>query len=326
MPDWIGRGSTRAARRAPLYDYLRTRHPGDVILEGSSLRLANNRSVVVSDARTGFIDYATGETGNPIDFLVNYLGYGFQDAVAELCGYMSLPTDLQAGTINVGDLTGYAPPAGASTPPPASGRTATPQAAPPKPFAPPPPVQGPYRRLFAYLVHRRGIPAWLVQRLVDSGLLYEDAAHGNAVFMNAARTYAELRGTVPGRPFHGLAPGSGTEEFWWFKPGPPASPVTAAFICEGAIDAMSLYLLRQRQPLPPGDNPMYCSIGGVANQQRVDVIKSCMGAAGRPVFLAVDNDPAGQKCRERTPGCPTLVPRLKDWNADLLSSLPTLTA
>lgn len=326
MPDWIGRGSTRAARRAPLYDYLKNRRPGDVILEGSSLRLANNRSVVVSDARTGFIDYSTGETGNPIDFLVRYLGYGFQDAVAELCRYMSLPTDLQAGTINVGDLIGYAPPAGASTPPPASGRTTSPQAAPPKPFAPPPPVQGPYRRLFAYLVHQRGIPAWLVQRLVDDGLLYEDATHGNAVFINAARTYAELRGTVPGRPFHGLAPGSGTEEFWWFKPGPPASPVTAAFICEGAIDAMSLYLLRQRQPLPPGDNPMYCSIGGVANQQRVDVIKSCMGAAGRPVVLAVDNDPAGEKCRERNPGCPALVPKLKDWNADLLGPSPTLTA
>lgn len=310
MPDWIGRGSTRAARRAPLYDYLKTRRPGDVILEGSSLRLANNRSVVVSDARTGFIDYSTGETGNPIDFLVRYLGYGFQDAVAELCGYMSLPTDL----LNVGDLIGYAPP----TAPPAAVRAPPPQAAPPKPFVPPPPVQGPYRRLFAYLVHRRGIPAWLVQRLVDSGLLYEDAAHGNAVFMNAARTYAELRGTVPGRPFHGLAPGSGTEEFWWFKPGPPASPVTAAFICEGAIDAMSLYLLRQRQPLPPGDNPMYCSIGGVANQQRIDVIKSCMGAAGRPRSCPATprNRPELQDAcshtlffhLRRTPSCPAPVP------------------
>lgn len=44
MPDWIGRGSTRVTRRAPLYDCLKTRRPGDVILEGSSLRLANNRS------------------------------------------------------------------------------------------------------------------------------------------------------------------------------------------------------------------------------------------------------------------------------------------
>lgn len=317
MPDWIGRGSTRAARRASLYDYLKTRRPGDVILEGSSLRLAKDHSVVVSDSRTGYIDYATGETGNPIDFLVRYLDYGFQDAVAELCGYMSLPTDLQAGTINVGDLMGYAPPDKAPAGPPTAGRAASPPVAtPPKPFAPPPRVQGPYRRVFAYLTQRRGIPAWLVQRLVDGGLLYEDAAHGNAIFINAARTYAELRGTVPGRPFHGLAPGSGTEEFWWFKPGPPASHVTAAFVCEAAIDALSLYLLRQRQPLPPGDNPMYCSIGGASNQKRVDVIKSCMGAAGLPVVIAVDNDTAGEKCRQRNPECPALVPRLKDWKKD----------
>lgn len=322
MPNRIGHGSVRAVRRAPLFDYLKAKHPNDVILEGSSLRLARNHSVVVSEAYTGFIDYSTGDSGNAIDCLINYLGYDFPDAVTELCGYMGIPTDLPDETINVRDLTDYKPPGAAPghlAGPMASGSQPGPQqAASPKPFAPPPPVQGPYRRLFAYLTQQRGIPAWLVQRLVDGGLLYEDAAHGNAVFMNAAKTYAEVRGTVPGKPFHGLAPGSSQEDFWWFKPGLPASPVTAAFVCEGAIDAMSLYLLRQ--PLPPGDNPMYCSIGGVANQQRIDMIKSCMGAAGRPTILAVDNDPAGEKCRQRNPGCCTLVPRLKDWNADLLAA------
>lgn len=330
MPDWIGHGSVRAVRRAPLFDYLKAKHPNDVILEGSSLRLACNRSVVVSSTRTGFIDYSTGDSGNAIDCLTRYLDYDFLDAATDLCEYMGIPMDLQDETINVGDLTDYKPPGtapGHLAGPMASGSQPRPQqAAPPKPFAPPAPVQGPYRRLFAYLTQQRGIPAWLVQRLVDGGLLYEDAAHGNAVFINQAKTYAELRGTMTGKPFHGLAPGSGTEEFWWFKPGPPASPVTAAFICEGAIDAMSLYLLRQRQPLPPGDNPMYCSIGGVANQQRIDMIKSCMGAAGRPVIIAVDNDPAGEKCRQRNPGCCTLVPRLKDWNAVLLSPMPQLVS
>lgn len=324
IPDWIGQGSKRAARRAPLYDYLKARRPGDVILEGGSLRLAKDRSVVVSDAYTGYIDYATGETGNPVDFLVRYLGYGFQDAVAELCGYMSLPTDLQAGTINVGDLTGYAPPD--AGPPAIKTSPGTPPAAAPRPFAPPPPVQGPYARLFGYLVHQRGIPAQLVQELVDRRLLYQDAAHGNAVFIDPDRTYAELRGTVPGVPFHGLAPGSDPEGFWWFKPGGPSGAPTGAFICEGAIDALSLYLLRLKLPLPPGDDPMYCSIGGVANQKRIDRIRSVMDSAGLPTVLAVDNDPAGEKCRERNPGCHTLVPRSKDWNAVLLGPSPTLTA
>lgn len=323
-PGWIGRGSTRAARRAPLYDYLKTRRPGDVILEGSSLRLARNRSVVVSDACPGYIDYATGETGNPVDFLVRYLDYSFQDAVTELCGYMSLPTDLQAETISVGNLIGYAPPGRPPAAPPATGRAASARAA-PRPFAPPPPVQGPYRRLFAYLTQQRGIPAWLVRELVERNQLYQDAAHGNAVFIDPDRTYAELRGTAPGAPFHGLAPGSDPEGFWWFKPGGPTGAPTGAFVCEGAIDALSLYLLRLRMPPPPGDDPMYCSIGGVANQKRIDRIKAIMDSAGRPAVLAVDNDPAGEKCRKRNPGCYALVPRLKDWNEVLLGPSPTLT-
>lgn len=191
---------------------------------------------------------------------------------------------------------------------------------PPKPFTPPPPIQGPYRQMFAYLTQQRGIPATLIQELVDRKLLYQEAGHNNMVFINQAGTYAEVRGTVSGKPFHGMVSGSDPSDFWWFKPGPPASPVTAAFICEAAIDAISLYLLRQRLSLPTGDNPMYCSIGGVSNQQRIDNIKCCMGAAGRPVILAVDNDPAGEKCRERNPDCHILVPRLKDWNADLLAT------
>lgn len=140
------------------------------------------------------------------------------------------------------------------------------------------------------------------------------------VFIDPSRTYAELRGTVPGISFHGMAPGSDTTGFWWFKPGDPGSTVTAAFICEAAIDAISLHLLRQRFPLPPGNNPMYCSIGGVANQRRIDAIKAVMAAAGKPTVLAVDNDDAGERCRQRNPDCYALVPRLKDWNADLLEA------
>lgn len=332
MPaDWVGRGSTRAARCAPLFDYLRAKHPGDVILEGSSLRLTCNRSVVVSDACTGFIDFATGESGNAVDCLIWHLDYTFQDAVTALCEYMNIPTDLPAKSISIKDLTDYEPTgrpprraAGTLAGPPAllsgnqvglHGVLGTAR----KPFAPPPPLQGAYRQLFAYLIQQRGIPAWLVQKLVDDGLLYQEATHNNMVFINLARTYAEVRGTLPGKPFHGLVSGSDTEGFWWFKPQGPQSAPTAAFVCEGAIDAISLHLLRQRLSLPTGDNPMYCSIGGVANQRRIDMIKSCMGAAGRPMIIAVDNDEAGEKCRLRNPDCYLLTPRRKDWNADLLA-------
>lgn len=331
MPNWVGKPAIWRARRTNLYDYLLEYHPNGVTQEGDSLRLNRNHSVSIKIGWSGYKDFATGETGNAVECLMRFFDYGFKDAVAALAVYDGMAEedlDIPEGNLGIPtevvklhglpEATGTAPgPQGISPPPVLRQNPQKPPPA-PKPFVPPEPFQGPYRQLFAYLVQQRGIPAGLVQRLVDGGLLYQDAAHGNAVFINQAKTYAELRGTMTGKPFHGLAPGSSQEDFWWFKPGLPASPVTAAFVCEGAIDAMSLYLLRQ--PLPPGDNPMYCSIGGVANQQRIDMIKSCMGAAGRPTILAVDNDPAGEKCRQRNPDCSTLLPTLKDWNADLLAA------
>lgn len=43
---------------------------------------------------------------------------------------------------------------------------------------------------------------------------------------------------------------------------------------------------------------------------------------GLTTTLTVDDDPAGEKCRERNPGCYALTPQLKDWNADLLAQPP----
>ena len=62
---------------------------------------------------------------------------------------------------------------------------------------------------------------------------------------------------------------------------------------------------------------MFCSIAGVANQQRIDRIKAGMDAAGLETVLAVDNDEAGEQCRQRNPECKHIVPKNKDWNDDL---------
>lgn len=335
MPEWVSHDAIVAARRTPLlYDFLLTEHPNDVIQEGDSLRLVCNHSVSIKRGYPAFNDFATEESGNPIDCLVRYFGYPFLDAATAFCEFAGIPTDLQSDSI---DLQALQPPGQTTTPPgTTAGASVSPSAAvtPPniagcpqsspdatkKPFAPPPPVQGPYRQLFAYLTQQRGIPAGMVQQLVDDGLLYQEAGHNNMVFINPSRTYAELRGTLTDRPFHGVVSGSDTMGFWWFKPGAPGSIVTAAFICEGAIDAISLPLLRQRFLLPPGDNPMYCSIGGVTNQQRIDTIKAVMSSVGKQTILAVDNDDAGERYRQKNPDCYTLVPKLKDWNADLLAA------
>ena len=172
-------------------------------------------------------------------------------------------------------------------------------------------LQVPYRQLYAYLTQQRGIPATLIQRLIDWGLLYQEKDHANMVFIDPARSFAELRGSNSFKPFHQVM-FSDPAAFWWFKSGDLDSNATVAYVCESAIDAISLYLLQGDSK----DNGLYCSIGGVANQQRIDRIKAGMGAAGCKTVIAVDNDQAGEDCRQRNPDCPAIIPKRKDWNED----------
>ena len=61
----------------------------------------------------------------------------------------------------------------------------------------------------------------------------------------------------------------------------------------------------------------YISIGGVAKQPAIDRIKGQI----KNTVLAVDNDPAGQTCRDRNPELLCILPVSKDWNEDLQRGL-----
>ena len=96
--------------------------------------------------------------------------------------------------------------------------------------------------------------------------------------------------------------------FWWFKYGDEKEK--AVFICESAIDAISLYeIYRLTNQLFPA---VFVSIGGVAKQQTIDRLK-----AKKKIIIAVDNDDAGNQCRNRNGNTKSYIPRLKDWNEDL---------
>ena len=92
MPQWVSPEAIRSARRAPLYDYLLSRHPADVRRKGNSLRLRSNHSLSIKCGYSGYTDFATGETGNAIECLTRHLDYDFRGAVAALCEYMGIPT------------------------------------------------------------------------------------------------------------------------------------------------------------------------------------------------------------------------------------------
>ncbi len=308
MSKWVDEKAKRTARTVNLYDFLLYRHPGQVEQEGDSLRLLSNHSVSIKRGYCGFMDFSDGTTGNSVDALVRFLGYGFTDAVAALCQFAGV---VEAETVLALNTPVEAPrrPVGASQ---AQGSVLT-------LLTLPKPLQGLYRQLYAYLTRVRKIPAFMIRRLVDWGLLYQEEEHANMVFIDPARTFVELRGSNSFKPFHRVD-FSDVAAFWWFKADGLESVPTVAYVCEGAVDAISLYLLRMDKA-PATENGLYCSIGGVANQQRIDRIKAGMFAGGCQTVIAVDNDAAGEKCRQRNLDCKAIVPQHKDWNEDLIAAI-----
>jgi hypothetical protein len=164
---------------------------------------------------------------------------------------------------------------------------------------------------------KRGITVDTIQMLIDMGLLYQEELHNNIVFVNEERDWAELRGTYDLGPtsFHGVVKNCRHDGYWAFQSGD--DPETA-YICEAAIDAISLYELHRINGI--NQDALYISIGGVMKQPAIDRIKNQMIAV-----LAVDNDTAGEECRQRNTDIEFIVPIHKDWNEDLIfSSIPVV--
>ena len=288
----VTKDEIRAARVRSLWDYLSRFHPEEFRPVGTDMLCARAKdSIYIKRGFPGFNDFSSGKHGNSVDFLTAYLGYGFVDAVTALNG-SRVPVC----------KTGSPPQGSPDARMGSSRKIRIPEAAP-----------RPYRRVYAYLM-RRGIPADTIRGLESSGLLYQDTPHGNAVFISRSRDYCEIRGTLTyaDRPFHGCRR-SAPDHFWHTASSNEKPQV--AFICEGAIDAISLLLLHRKAGITAP--AAYVSIGGVSNQQAIERIKCIFPAP----ILAADNDPAGWKCRERNPDLRYIVPVRKDWNEDLLSGI-----
>ena len=283
MASNVSKKQIASARHADLYAFLMKYHSSTFKTEGDSIRPKDNHSISIKKGYHGYKDFSTEETGNSIEFLTNHMGYTFVEAVQALSDVSALaqqPTDVQQdGIENV----------------------------PPK-F--PEPVNGMYKNLFAFLKNR-SISTETIQKLVKQKLLYQEKSKNNIVFINMERDFAELRGTYTfGNPFHGIVPHSRHDGFWWFRTSRNAAK---AYICEAAIDAISLYELHKIQG--NHEEAYYISIAGVAKQPAIDRLKKYK----YKLVLSVDNDDAGQNCRNRNSDLEYIIPVHKDWNEDLQS-------
>lgn len=304
------------ARRTDLYDFLISNHPSDFKRDGNSIHPRNNDSISIKKGYSGYKDFATDETGNAIDFLIRYMGYELDEAVFALCG------DVEADDI-------------AKEIQPVKGKEQL-------PVSFPTPASGTYKNLYAYL-KSRGISNEVITMLIKEGLIYQDE-HNNIVFINKEKNWGEIRGTntfadarcihraeceqycktehqwcskmkecekYKKDSFRGMVANSKLNGFWWFQTG--EAPAERVFICEASIDAISLYEINRRTDSYP--NSVYVSIGGTAKQPAIERLKHHKGA-----ILAVDNDKAGEDCRNRNLDISSIVPTTKDWNEDLVTN------
>ena len=302
----------KRARKTDLYEFLSDYHWDDVKKEGDSLRLKANHSVSVKRGYCGFKDFETDESGNSVDFLVKYLGYSLDEAIFILIGETSedaydsddyensfdsnkisnnsnniISQDLKKTDINEKkDIHESI-----------------------KEIIFPEKTDGPYKNLFAYL-KKRGISIITIQDLVDRNLIYQENNHNNIVFINPEKDWAELHGTYsyPGKSFHGMISNCRLDGFWYIK---TSDIIKKAYICEAAIDAISLYEMDRMEHKEK--DSMYISIGGVSKQSAIDRIK-----VKYRTIMAVDNDEAGSECRRRNAELESRIPFHKDWNDDLL--------
>lgn len=313
---YVTTSQRHSANRVDLAAWLLTHHPEAVIRKGDSVLLRMDEHVSVKDGYCGYQDWRTGETGNNVEYLMRYLNYTYPDAVIALLDQR-----------NVSDPR----PSPQSTNTQSSGRSIS--------------LPGPathMKNVYAYLIARK-IPRDVIDMLVRKGLLYQSEKGNNAVFVTPQRDYCEIRGTntfadrrckhrtecaqydegyyqwckgmdgcdnYKADSFHGCCKAK-SDRFWYFAVG--QKPYSAVYICEAAIDAISLYALHRSHGKK--DSAVYISIGGVGNQKTIDRIKSRCDNA----IIATDNDFAGNRCRHTNDELATICPVGKDWNADLIT-------
>jgi hypothetical protein len=180
-----------------------------------------------------------------------------------------------------------------------------------------------------YLVETRKLPAVLVDRLHERGLVFADD-HQNAVFVRHSLTNntwvrgevtgASLRGTWgEDNHYHGLAPGSARDK-GWFWIGTGNGPVRRVLLTESPIDAMSLALLDKERRVQPGVT-IYLSTDGSGGFP-IEGLKFILKNGGL-VMAAFDADQAGElmawRLAQQLPGIERLTPnQSKDWNERLM--------
>lgn len=175
------------------------------------------------------------------------------------------------------------------------------------------------RRVFAYLLSKRGIDRDVLYTFVRENMIYESAEYHNVVFVgydkDGKAVHANMRGTGGESTFKGNAP-NGIPEYSFHRTGTDDT----LYLFEAPIDMLSYISLHK----DGWKKHSYAAGCGVSDRVLFQMLIDNPNL--EKIYLCLDSDDAGQKAakrisdRMRFSGLKTeiLIPIHKDWNEDLL--------
>jgi transcription termination factor NusB len=272
-----------------------------LLRSGREKRLASDRSITIRGNR--WYDHETREGGLAIDFLQNYYGFSFPDAVTKLLGEQG---EIIYKTADIKKQEER------------------------KPFALPQ-KHSDMRRVFAYLIKQRHIDRDIISFFARNKTLYESCElskdktneYHNAVFVgideNGTPRHAHKQGIyTKGKKFKGNIESS--DPCYSFN---YIGKSNKLYVFEAPIDMLSFITMYPEY----WQHDSYVSLCGVSEQAMLKMIE--INPHLNHVILCLDYDIAGIETSEkfndiladRKIRCDKLMTEYKDWNEDLKASL-----
>lgn len=176
------------------------------------------------------------------------------------------------------------------------------------------------RRVYAYLLYKRGIDREVLNAFTHKNMIYESLQYHNAVFVGFDKAgnprHAHKRGSGSQSTYKGNAEGSSPEySFHW------NGTSDKIFLFESPIDMLSYLSMN----LHEWQKNTYAAACSVADRVLFQCLKDNPNI--REVYLCLDNDSAGQNAANRISDklfvqgyhSEILIPIHKDWNEDLIA-------
>ena len=266
------------ANRADIADFLRTQ--GETLERaGNEYRLKRHDSLTVRENK--WYRHSQSKGGGPIDFVMEFYGRSFTEAVQLLTGELGEGKPEQ------------------TAPPPLSDFRLPPRS----------PDPGQVKR---YLTEARRIDEDVTGFFLSTGDIYEEAAHHNAVFVGRDESgiprYAHQRGTTGN--FRLDVKGSDKAFNFCYR-----GEGERLFVFEAPVDLLSFLCLFKKD----WQKQSYLSLGGVGEKALLRFLSDRPNI--KTVYLCLDSDEAGNDaCSRLVKLMPEgltvhrLVPLFKDWN------------